>query len=195
MTYVVIASYPVQEALDLLISQEASLFLHGHWVKTRSHRYALFRGTLPGQGTKCVACGTEGVTMRLEKIVGKGHSSERAHFNLYDADGVMLTKDHIIPRSMGGPDSPSNYQTMCQRCNMLKSDTFLGPRALPKAFAEAEMAMHEGKIAYRGGNAQVIYVWDGYTYRKYNLVGRQQGFRRDTQDEDWHVGFPLLQKE
>jgi hypothetical protein len=31
-----------------------------------------------------------------------------------------LTKDHIIPKSCGGEDCHSNYQTMCSICNSLK---------------------------------------------------------------------------
>lgn len=35
---------------------------------------------------------------------------------------VLFTKDHRIPRSSGGKNSFSNYQTSCQKCNMLKGD-------------------------------------------------------------------------
>ncbi|MCL2029306.1 MAG: HNH endonuclease, partial [Deltaproteobacteria bacterium] len=48
---------------------------------------------------KCVACGAPG---------GK--------------DGAILEVDHIIPRSKGGKDTMDNYQTLCQRCNIGKSN-------------------------------------------------------------------------
>ena len=49
----------------------------------------------------------------------------RPHFNLYaELDGyiVLMTKDHIVPRSKGGKNMLENYQTMCCLCNSAKSD-------------------------------------------------------------------------
>jgi len=34
-----------------------------------------------------------------------------------------LTIDHIIPKSLGGPDDHRNYQMMCRDCNNKKGDT------------------------------------------------------------------------
>jgi len=57
------------------------------------------------------------------------------HFNLYAIEYVhvkgsnrrerryiLMTRDHIYPHSKGGPDSVDNSQTMCERCNVKKSD-------------------------------------------------------------------------
>ena len=33
---------------------------------------------------------------------------------------LMMTKDHIIPKSLGGTDEESNIQTVCWVCNQLK---------------------------------------------------------------------------
>jgi 5-methylcytosine-specific restriction endonuclease McrA len=49
-------------------------------------------------GWKCVAC-------------GRGSQND-----------VILQVDHIIPRSKGGKDSLSNYQTLCHLCNIGKSN-------------------------------------------------------------------------
>ena len=35
---------------------------------------------------------------------------------------VLITKDHIIPKSKGGKDKLDNYQTMCVRCNKRKGN-------------------------------------------------------------------------
>ena len=40
-----------------------------------------------------------------------------------------MTKDHIIPRSKGGPDCIENFQTMCEECNKKKRDTM--PEIIP----------------------------------------------------------------
>lgn len=47
---------------------------------------------------KCVACG------------------------LSQKDGAILHVDHIVPRSKGGSDTLDNYQTLCQTCNIGKSN-------------------------------------------------------------------------
>lgn len=37
-------------------------------------------------------------------------------------DGAVLHVDHIVPRSLGGLDSLANYQTLCDVCNIGKSN-------------------------------------------------------------------------
>ena len=56
------------------------------------------------------------------------HSDEqRPHLNLWaltKKDGlVMMTQDHILPRSRGGSNGQHNLQTMCTQCNSAKGDT------------------------------------------------------------------------
>jgi hypothetical protein len=50
----------------------------------------------------------------------------RRHFNLYAADGTLMTKDHIIPKSKGGIDKVHNMQTMCYPCNKAKGAVYPG---------------------------------------------------------------------
>lgn len=72
---------------------------------------------------KCVECHKEGKQWRLERLPGQG-----AHLNLYSDDGILLTRDHIVPRARffevygttEGIDSLSNSQTMCYDCNNKK---------------------------------------------------------------------------
>jgi len=89
-------------------------------VRFNSPRYFVFRNNL-----RCVSCGLEGTKMILEKFPNQF----TPHFNLYgieDDELVLITKDHIHSKASGGPDRPSNYQTMCAICNNLK-----GPLHLP----------------------------------------------------------------
>lgn len=89
----------------------------GHKIKVSSDRLVLFKH----KGIKCVSCGIEGKYFR--KSFG-GYPTP--HFNLFalDANGkeVLMTKDHIHPKSKGGKDCLRNYQTMCAPCNEEKAD-------------------------------------------------------------------------
>lgn len=86
-------------------------------VKMSSARYGCFRKSL-----SCAKCGITGSKMILELPPNQ----ERPHFNLYavDEDGqlILMTKDHIVPKSRGGSNSLKNLQTMCTICNGEKAD-------------------------------------------------------------------------
>ena len=89
----------------------------GYPVKVYSQRYELFYKNI-----KCVKCGLEANCYILEKAP----NAKRWHFNLYYKDEqqeILFTKDHIFPKSKGGSDCMENYQTMCETCNIQKSDT------------------------------------------------------------------------
>lgn len=73
------------------------------------------------KGLVCVTCGVIGKFFALEK-----DKSGSLHLNLYgynDDDEVLITVDHIVPKSKGGPNSMINYQTMCKICNENKADS------------------------------------------------------------------------
>lgn len=98
----------------------------GEMVRMTSQRYELFKE----KGMTCVKCGLVGTFFALEKPSHKNPDGEyhtkSFHFNLYgiDKDGkeVMLTKDHILPKSKGGKSCLENYQTMCSSCNWEKGN-------------------------------------------------------------------------
>lgn len=87
--------------------------IHGVDVKISSQRYELFKKNIC-----CVRCGIEGKFLAIEKLNNNIHNY---NINVYsinkNGDEILMTKDHIIPKSKGGKDIMKNYQTMCINCN------------------------------------------------------------------------------
>lgn len=108
----------VKDALFEKDRRLAKVDFDGDLIKGNSQRYQTFFT----KGCKCVNCGIEGKYFAKEK-----HLKDKSfHLNLYaidkNGDEVLMTKDHIIPKSKGGIDDLSNYQTMCERCNKEKGN-------------------------------------------------------------------------
>lgn len=100
------------------IKREFEIDGRTYYVKMNSQRYHLFR-----ENSSCVCCGIVGNKMVLDMNLDSS-----VHFNLYAEDNgrlVLMTKDHIVPKSLGGPDELNNYQTMCCICNNLKGSSNL----------------------------------------------------------------------
>ena len=95
------------------------VIVDGEFIKKYSLRYELFIS----KGCDCVECGIKGDFYALEKS-----SNENSyHLNLYaikDGEEVLMTKDHIKPKSKGGLNTLVNFQTMCSSCNERKSDKY-----------------------------------------------------------------------
>lgn len=73
--------------------------------------------------TTCVSCGLAGDHWHVER-----HQNDQVmpfSVNLYGWKGdreVMMTWDHILPRSRGGSNSIQNAQCMCSDCNGAKGN-------------------------------------------------------------------------
>ena len=79
-------------------------------------RYELFLRSI-----KCVKCGVSGKFFTKERHSNVSHY----HLNLYsvkEGREVLMTKDHILPDSLGGKNTLENYQTMCADCNSKKAN-------------------------------------------------------------------------
>jgi hypothetical protein len=98
--------------------------LAGHY-RTRptinGHKYHIHQGSLRYQtfakSCVCCCCGIVGSRMLLDT---PREGSGCAHFNLYaewNGELVLMTRDHILPRSKGGKDTIANMRTMCTTCN------------------------------------------------------------------------------
>ena len=82
------------------------------------------------KGTKCVTPGCDKVGTKLlvnEVFTRKQHKkipgSGSIHVDIYTENNVMMTIDHIHPKSKGGAVlDMNNLQIMCTKCNSNKSD-------------------------------------------------------------------------
>ena len=87
------------------------------YVRINSLRLQCFK-----RSSVCVECGRRGERFALES----SKEGENPHLNFYaiDNDGneVLMTHDHILPRSKGGKNCIDNVQTMCAICNMKKDN-------------------------------------------------------------------------
>ena len=108
---------------EAITNEEKYFYMYDHRFKTESQRYNLFTS----REQVCIECGLKASFWAIQK--GRNDSAKYPHLNLYgiDNDGnvVMLTKDHIIPKSKGGEDEIGNYQIMCSECNGEKGNKLL----------------------------------------------------------------------
>lgn len=131
MRYIRIATYMdnIEDLLHDIISckDECYTLPNGFKVRSGSLRYQTFNKSLT-----CAKCGLKGRFLALERCLSDegGHEGKREgqgfHLNLYALDDmgreVLMTKDHILPKSKGGPDHIDNLQTMCTYCNSDKGN-------------------------------------------------------------------------
>jgi hypothetical protein len=115
--------YSIEDVLSKTIMDDTKgrndlIEFDGDKIHMASDRYKTFLTS----GTKCVDCGLEAKYFAKER----DWKQLQYHFNLYgvndNGEEILFTKDHVIPKSKGGKNELSNYQTMCSKCNELKGN-------------------------------------------------------------------------
>jgi HNH endonuclease len=82
--------------------------------------------TFAAKGIVCVSCGLVGSYFIKEKATS---NDKYFHLNFYTDCDMMMTKDHIIPKSKGGRDCLENFAPMCRRCNQEKGNNKMGTQS------------------------------------------------------------------
>lgn len=120
--YRTIAFYSVKPILEL-VQPFAIINIHAggktHKVKLQSVRLQTFK-----KSNVCCCCGVVGSIFALQNERCE-KSSTPYHLNLYgftDDGLILMTKDHIIPKSKGGQDCLNNMRTMCAKCNVARGN-------------------------------------------------------------------------
>jgi 5-methylcytosine-specific restriction endonuclease McrA len=104
------------------LSKEDKITFNGITVTSYSLRFHTFKESL-----SCFCCGRVGTHFRVQATKNKkGVVNEKGyHLGLWSDDDVQMTKDHILPKSLGGTDELSNFQTLCSICNQKKDNKFI----------------------------------------------------------------------
>lgn len=119
-------TYSIQAVLSKIIHNHPAncisprVNFDGDLIKMGSIKYRMFAE----KGLSCVACGLTGQYFAKEKLPVHGESKWQFHLYAINnfGDEVMITKDHIIPKSKGGKNELSNLQPMCKPCNEEKGN-------------------------------------------------------------------------
>lgn len=79
----------------------------------------------------CIGCNMKAEYIVIAKNIHSNNPTQKYIPFYYIIDRTTgelkkLTKDHIIPRSLGGSNRMSNYQCMCEVCNNKKSNVLFG---------------------------------------------------------------------
>ena len=131
---IVYGAWPYQDLVDQIQLDSFGIILKTE-LKTFNANGSSPRLICLKKNNRCVACKVVGTVWRLE---ASSHNDLKPHLNLYavkdpgiplnqltDEDVILMTKDHILPKSQGGKENQSNLQTMCVICNMIKGPTHI----------------------------------------------------------------------
>jgi 5-methylcytosine-specific restriction endonuclease McrA len=72
------------------------------------------------KGIVCATCGIIGNVVIKYKDINNANHLDLYHFGTKGK--VLMTVDHIIPKSKGGNNKLKNLQCMCSKCNEQKAD-------------------------------------------------------------------------
>lgn len=101
-------------------SRNPRFTVSGQHLYLYNKNYKLFKR----KGVTCVSCNR---SANIVVVEGSGHKNFiDANFYHVPEDptkkAILMTKDHRVPRALGGKDMIPNYNVMCARCNNKKAD-------------------------------------------------------------------------
>ncbi len=125
-------------------------------IKLNSKRYYCYAR----KGVTCVRCGIKGQYFAVERQGMSGY-----HLNLYHLtkgdNEIMITIDHILPRSRGGGNEPSNLQAMCIECNHEKGNLTEEELKLPHTRNVYDRRLNYDPSVIRMGKGDLVWIKAG----------------------------------
>jgi 5-methylcytosine-specific restriction endonuclease McrA len=118
-----IQAFTIDEILPLMAQQHHTFIVNDklYPVKLTGSRLKLISNT-----QVCACCGLKGTYFCLDVNCGS------PHINLYAYGDVLMTLDHIIPKSKGGTKHEKNIQLLCCNCNNIKGNHIISLEKLRK---------------------------------------------------------------
>lgn len=132
-------------------------FENGLFVNASSTRVRLF---LEKKDFVCHCCGlkTKFATVESNCFERSAEKRKSVHINFYGIDfagkEVLMTWDHIQPRSLGGKNNLNNAQCLCCYCNTYKGNSYTFESVKQKRLEKGMPA------AYIYDNDNVKFVWE-----------------------------------
>ena len=112
------------------------------------------------RGVKCVSCGIEGKYFR-----GVVQQTDNRYylclFALRDKKEVLMTKDHVLPKSRGGSNDLGNLQVMCVDCNNKKRDKKVAKKGISKEDVKKNDGSRISRICYDEYKSFPILIEEG----------------------------------
>ena len=113
----------IEEVFKLIELGNGHFRIHDHRVVLKS---SIRLCNFYTNGVKCIHCKVEGIYFAIERSEHVKKNEKDWHLNLYaltyELREILMTRDHIIPKSKGGSDGLKNSQTLCTHCNCKKAD-------------------------------------------------------------------------
>ena len=118
--YNTLLKFPICEVMRLIPNSQnrrLTVNLAGFDLKIGTLRLVNFKQN----GIVCEYCGREATHFELNTFVHDKEDIMSPHFNLF-SNGVLMTQDHVIPKSKDGKDTLDNLVVACLICNSNKAN-------------------------------------------------------------------------
>jgi len=126
--------------MEKLSVKEVLKFNTSTFKKLNSINIQLYRM----KGVECVEC----------KKKGKYFLLNEGNYYLYTEENILMTRDHIIPVSKGGPSVFENYQPMCSICNQKKGNIISTEKSIKKQKRELGIKIKKKSKSLRNKDRQ-----------------------------------------